>query len=601
MSLEFVFYTLAVFIAVEISGGLALYVWQRRRSPGATMLMLLVTASTGYSLMILLAMFTTSRELAYVWFHIRYVCEVWMPCLLLMIALEFAGRRAWLTPTGVTLLALAPLAATLTIAAGAADTRLWSTAGLQQQEWPFLFLRINSMGAWHPLRSAYFMSFNLAATVVLGWVALRDAAWVRRRQAIALMVGAWIPGLLNMLIPIVPLLSGHRIAITPFALALNGLVWAWALLRYRLFNLRPIARDTLIDNMDAAMLAIDDDGRIVDANPAVRRLTGFAPAHLIGQPAQPVLAKWHQDSLPWLQATASLQTEISLGPEGEQRYYDLRVSPLSDPNSLQSGRLVVLHDITARRRAEEAAQQAQQREMALASTIQTSLLPQAVPLIPGIDLAARSLPAREVGGDLYAYHKLPGGYGLTVGDVSGKGIPAALYMAVATTMLEAKASAVPDVAQLLAEMNTALYPHMASTRMNTALCYVRLEAAGAHYTAHIGNAGMVAPILKQRDGCHYLDIGGMPLGVMPESPAYRSMTLTLQPGDVLVLSSDGLVEAMNESSELYGFERLLARIQDAPGGSAQELQEWVLSDVGAFMGQAEQHDDMTLIVLRLTG
>jgi len=154
------------------------------------------------------------------------------------------------------------------------------------------------------------------------------------------------------------------------------------------------------------------------------------------------------------------------------------------------------------------------------------------------------------------------------------------------------------VAQLLNEMNADLMPYMTPNHMNTALCYVRLEPGGAgHYTAHIANAGMVAPILRRGIQCQYLNIGGVPLGMAEAGSLYRALELPLQQGDILVLSSDGIVEARNAANEMYGFERLLARVHDAPGRNAREIHEWILSDVRSFVDNVEQHDDMTLMAV----
>ena len=241
------------------------------------------------------------------------------------------------------------------------------------------------------------------------------------------------------------------------------------------------------------------------------------------------------------------------------------------------------------------------------SNIQTSLLPLSAPTIPGLDIAALCLPAREVGGDLYAYHDLPptpshprGGYVLAVGDVSGNGIPAALYMAAFTILLSSKAAFVLDVPELLNQLNQSLYPYMFPQRMNTALCYARLEATDDnHYTAHIANAGLIAPILRRGSHCRYLDVNGLPLGVMLDELTYHPLTIPLQPGDVLVMSSDGLVEAMNPDRELYGFSRLLDCVANAPAHSAQAMQDVILANVRAFVKNAEQHDDLTLMVIIL--
>jgi sigma-B regulation protein RsbU (phosphoserine phosphatase) len=98
-----------------------------------------------------------------------------------------------------------------------------------------------------------------------------------------------------------------------------------------------------------------------------------------------------------------------------------------------------------------------------------------------------------------------------------------------------------------------------------------------------------------------VDVGGLPLGTLPNPPPYRTAQVTLQDQDILVVCSDGIVEATNQSSELYGFDRLAACVASAPLGTARELQEWILADVRAFVGNAEPHDDITLIVMVMAG
>ena len=261
---------------------------------------------------------------------------------------------------------------------------------------------------------------------------------------------------------------------------------------------------------------------------------------------------------------------------------------------------------TAGKRAEQAEQAALQREMNLARDIQMSLLPRAAPDIPNVEIGGQCLPARQVGGDLYAYYTLlptasaRGGYGLAIGDVTGKGIPAALYMTATVMALSAKAPFEPDVARLLSELNATLHPYMSLNRMNVALCYVRLALAdGGGHVAHIANAGMVAPILRRGARCEYLDIGGLPLGAL-DTVAYRALELPMQGGDMLILCSDGVVENMNTAREMYGLERLKARAAAGPA-AAQEMIEWIISDAQAFAGDAEQNDDMTIIVVKERG
>lgn len=256
------------------------------------------------------------------------------------------------------------------------------------------------------------------------------------------------------------------------------------------------------------------------------------------------------------------------------------------------------------------AAQAAAQELQIAQRIQESLLPEPSPLVPGLDITAKSKPAQEVGGDFYDYYhlisngsNLTEGFVIAVGDVSGKGTPAALYMAVSSSALAAKARLVTNVTQLCNELNAMLYPRVAINRMNIALLCVYFTKPNNHsqdllWTAHIVNAGLIAPLLRRNDWCEYLDVAGLPLGALPDT-RYRHLELLLQPDDWLVLCSDGIVEAMNPAGEMYGFERLHQRVATFPATRARELVNWIVMDVERFMDGAEPHDDMTVVAVRL--
>jgi serine phosphatase RsbU (regulator of sigma subunit)/HAMP domain-containing protein len=250
------------------------------------------------------------------------------------------------------------------------------------------------------------------------------------------------------------------------------------------------------------------------------------------------------------------------------------------------------------------AAQAVAQELRIARQIQTSLLPSGPPRLPGFDIAADSVPANEVGGDFYAYHRLSGGQSshsglvINVGDVSGKGIPAALYMAVSASVLAAQVALAADVRQLYTELNTLLLPRSTQTRINTALLTVHLDLRPEGWQAHIVNAGLIAPLHRRGDQCAYLEVGGFPLGSVPGA-TYRHLDLPLERGDWLVLCSDGIVEAMDPQRGLYGFDRLAAHIGASPAGSASEMVASILKDVAAFTAGVPQHDDMTVVAIRL--
>jgi sigma-B regulation protein RsbU (phosphoserine phosphatase) len=267
----------------------------------------------------------------------------------------------------------------------------------------------------------------------------------------------------------------------------------------------------------------------------------------------------------------------------------------------------VVRDITERKQAEAELRQYREheyqvrqieRELEFARQIQMSLLPLEAPDVPGLDMSGFSQPARHAGGDFFNYFVFgPDHVGIAAGDVSGKGIHAALMMALSVGMLTNQVRRDITPGALLAELNAHIRPHTLRNKLNTALCYVaaRIEASG--WVIRVANAGFVAPLARRSDGqVEWLDTGGLPLGTQADA-TYAELEYALAPGAVLVLSSDGISEAKDSSGALYGFHRLEHCLARAPRGSAREIQDWILADVRAFVGDAEPHDDLTLVVV----
>jgi serine phosphatase RsbU (regulator of sigma subunit) len=243
------------------------------------------------------------------------------------------------------------------------------------------------------------------------------------------------------------------------------------------------------------------------------------------------------------------------------------------------------------------AQERVRSELAAARTIQLSLLPHTTPRLPNVRVAGCSLPAKEVGGDFFAYHSFADGrLGVAVGDVSGKGIPAALLMALALNTFETLVDAYADQGALLSACNGSLAPRMMQSKQNAA--FLSLVLDGARYEAQVANAGLVAPLLWRAGSVCYVESFGLPLGAM-HGASYAQQTLSLQPGDCLLLVSDGIVEAMNSASELWGFERLETAFRATGGGEPAAIVEAILSQVRAFIADAPPHDDMTMVVLQV--
>jgi serine phosphatase RsbU (regulator of sigma subunit) len=237
-----------------------------------------------------------------------------------------------------------------------------------------------------------------------------------------------------------------------------------------------------------------------------------------------------------------------------------------------------------------------QNELALARGIQQGLLaaPQARWL--QFDLACFSEPAREVGGDFYLYHGFSDGrLALAVGDISGKGLPAALLMSTSLASLQASLGDELSPATRLARLDYVLTPYTKASRQNCALCYAELQG----HTMRVANAGCIGPLVRRRDGrTEWVEIGGLPLGAgLGARFGYQDRTVLLENGDLIVFCSDGLVETMNEQGELFGFERVEQVVRDCTAHMPRGLVDDLLNAAAFFRGAAEQHDDLTIVVI----
>jgi predicted ATPase/serine phosphatase RsbU (regulator of sigma subunit) len=239
-----------------------------------------------------------------------------------------------------------------------------------------------------------------------------------------------------------------------------------------------------------------------------------------------------------------------------------------------------------------------QGELDIAYDVQRRMLPAKTPSHPNFDIVAISHAARRVSGDFYGFHQRPNGELVAgVGDVSGKGMPAALLMGAAVVAMTGAIEADLSPAKALTRINRVLLPHIIS-RQNVAVCLAYLE----NNQVCLANAGVISPVLRTQSRTEMLlDVGGLPLGThLSDELPYEETVLDLSLGDLLVITSDGVVEATNARNEMYGFDRFEAAIAAGPTDSAQAMLDYLLADLRSFVGKAEQHDDITVVIIRMT-
>jgi phosphoserine phosphatase RsbU/P len=291
---------------------------------------------------------------------------------------------------------------------------------------------------------------------------------------------------------------------------------------------------------------------------------------------------------------------LVLGPKLSEEAYS--------PSDVRLLRLVAAQTALALQNSQLTAAMAQQvaqsarmnREIEIAREVQEGLFPQELPRVHGLVYAGYCRPARGVGGDYYDFVESPGGgLGIAIGDVSGKGIPAALLMASLRAALRTQAmDGAPDLARLVSRLNRLIYEATGANRYAT-FFYGQYDPATRRL--EYVNAGHNPPfVFRGADGeAVRLEGGGPVIGLLPEA-AYEAQVVTLAPGDLLVAYTDGISEAMNAQDEEWGEERMAEAVQARTTPEPQAVVEALMTSADQFAAGAPQHDDMTLVVARVT-
>ena len=288
---------------------------------------------------------------------------------------------------------------------------------------------------------------------------------------------------------------------------------------------------------------------------------------------------------------------LNLGPRLSQQEYSADDRKLLSDLATQTAPAVRVAQLVRQQQQEAKERERIEQELRVASLIQQTLLPKTLPELPGYDVAAYYQPAREVGGDFYDFLDLEDGrFGLVVGDVTDKGVPAALVMATTRTMLRAAAQRLLSPGEVLQRVNDVLVQDIPPNMFVTCL-YAILDTESGRLV--YANAGHDLPYRRRAgrsDGAEELRARGMPLGLMP-GMGYEEKEIVLEKGESVLFYSDGLVEAHDPQRDMFGFPRLQGLVgAQRSGGSS--LISFLLSELRRFTGENwEQEDDITLVTL----
>jgi PAS domain S-box-containing protein len=388
--------------------------------------------------------------------------------------------------------------------------------------------------------------------------------------------------------------------------------------------------ESLVLNSPVAIAILDLDEKVVSWNPAAEKLFGYTHAQAVGRSIDDLLAgtpQMHAEVLEYTRQVANDSRVATVTRRSRKDGTPVDVELLAVPVNVggdQVGTYAMYHDISELKRREvevselnrdlerrvaerteqlksamarqqEEAQEREriEQELRVARMIQHTLLPKSLPELEDHQIAVYYQPAREVGGDFYDVLRLADGrLGLTVGDVSGKGVPAAIVMAITRTMLRS-AYHLGSPGEILQQVNDVLFPDIPPNVFVTCLAVLLDSRTGRLQYA---NAGHDPPFLRHASGVSKLRATGMPLGLMPDM-TYEQKEITLEPGESILLYSDGLAEAHSPHREMFGFPRIEKFVKAHAEGDT--LIDSLLAELERFTGDEwEQEDDITLLMLQ---
>ncbi len=348
MSFQYTPYIWPLVLGAAFSGALAVLAARRHQVQGAVSLAGLMAAIALWLICYALQVSGTDLSTAVFWSNAAFLAIAFVPLPWLTFALEYSGRGRWLTPLNLVLLSIVPVVTQVVAWTNKAFGLFRTDVELVARG--SVWTIASNWSPWFWVHTGYSYLLILLGIVFLALRVVRSSE-LYRRQASILMAGAVVPLLANVLFLFV-LKQSFILDPTPFTLMVTGVTLAVGLFRFKLLDVVPAARDAVVEGMSDAVLVLDTDERIVDLNPAAQIVIGRSRSETIGRPADEALAEY-EDLLIRYGGVTEGQVEIDLGATG---IFDMRLSTLRDRHDQPSGRLIVLRDITDRKRAEQTLQ-----------------------------------------------------------------------------------------------------------------------------------------------------------------------------------------------------------------------------------------------------
>ncbi len=352
---QYTAFLLVLLSSAVITAVLAAYAWEHRSVDGAVPFTATLLLMSVWSLAHLLELAETDLPGKVFWFKTKYLILNVLPVPWLAVTLQYTGRDKWLTLPRLAGLLAFPFGTAVLLSSGDLSRLVFPEAFLDSSG-PFPMLG-RTYGPWFWIQAAYSYIILVASVPLLLGMLIAFPRY--RGQVMVLLTGMLLPVVWSILY-IVGLSPFGRLDESPVVAAVTGILWAWALFRFRLFDIVPVARGKVVEGMSDGVIVLDTKGQIVDLNPAAQRILGRQPSQTIGLQAAEAFAAW-PELIDLCCGSAARETLAALDASGGQLHYEVHLAPLIGRRGRQIGQVIGLHDITERVRSQEALQEANER------------------------------------------------------------------------------------------------------------------------------------------------------------------------------------------------------------------------------------------------
>jgi PAS domain S-box-containing protein len=339
-------------VAIAIAG----YAWKKRTTPGALPLSLLAFATFVWLVSYAMELSSQTLPVALQWVRLEFAGIVVVPVAWLWFAAEYTGSWVWLNRRRVWLLSIVPLITMIVILTSEYHRQFWQSVVLIT-DGPFTVFN-STFGAWFWVHTAYSYLCLLSGTYLIVDF-IRRTPGLFRGQIGAMLVTVAAPWIGNV-IYLSDLSLWGKLDLTPFVFTVSLTAIAWSVFGFRLLEIRPIARDMVLQSMGDGVIAVDEQGRIIEVNRAAQMVIGLPASRIVGKLAREVMAQWPEVVARYRNVT-EIAEEIEVEVDAKRRWFDVRISPIYDARRVYRGRLFVWRDVTEERRIREELRRNNQR------------------------------------------------------------------------------------------------------------------------------------------------------------------------------------------------------------------------------------------------